>query len=698
MRRADIEGLRAVAVGLVVAYHAGWQMLPGGFVGVDVFFVISGFLITGLLADELTHSGTLSLARFYGRRARRLLPMSTLVLAVTAVAFAAVISPLSHQVLGADVRAAALYVANWHFAFASLDYLTGSAKSPVLHYWSLSVEEQFYLVWPLVLLGTAWIARRRNSQPSLARWFVVALGALGAASLAASVAGTGSTGPFAYFGLHTRAWELAAGGLLALGARQGVTIPAAARRAAGWTGLGAVVASAAVIDGSTTFPGIAAAWPVVATMLVVAAGGPGTTPGAGRLLGSRPLTYVGRLSYSWYLWHWPCLMFAGCLALGVQRSRGAAVLPIAHGWPAVAAVAASLALSVLGHHTIEDPVRRSAWLGAVRRRSLALGAGLTAAAVATAGVVLPASTGAAAGPVTAPVGAFVRHPGGATSATVVDATVSLRGSPATERNDFPRGDGHCYASYQSIAAPADCTFGDPRGTTSIAVVGDSHAQQWFAALQQAAEREHWRLSIWTKPACPFVDLPVRLATFRNSYPWCTAWRQSVLDRLRAAGPFDAVVVANFSGADRYVGRFASRGGAPLARAAVPGAWGTAWRQTLRSLRPDAKRVILMRDIPQPSTDVPYCLAAHGSDATPCAFDRTAAFTDVDRILAAEQRSSGRPLPVLDVDDVVCPGDPCPVLWRDGTIMYSDAHHLTGMMTAKLIPVLATRLHHLLRAM
>src|SRR4051812_25913666 len=213
--RGDVEGLRGVAVLLVVVFHAVGRLVPGGYVGVDVFFVLSGFLITGLLLDELRRTGRVSLPGFYARRVRRLLPLSALVLACTVVASALLLPPIDRADVGGDVSSAALGVANWHFAWQSAQYLGGAERSPVLHYWSLAVEEQFYLVWPLLLLlvaGSAGLVRRRWDIAQ--RRVVVALVALGGASFVVSWA-VGGDGTFAYYGLHTRAWELAAGAGLA---------------------------------------------------------------------------------------------------------------------------------------------------------------------------------------------------------------------------------------------------------------------------------------------------------------------------------------------------------------------------------------------------------------------------------------------------------------------------------------------------
>ena len=292
--RADIEGLRAIAVLLVVAFHAGLGLVPGGFVGVDVFFVISGFLITGVLLGDWSKHGTISIRTFYARRARRLLPLSTLVLLVTAVVSYVVLPSLERPSVAHDIRAAALWFANWDFASSSTQYMSDTDKSPVLHFWSLSVEEQYYVVWPLLILLVLRSSRGLDALAVRKRLLHV-LGWLGAGSLLLSGLTTHSKGPWAYFGLHTRAWELAAGALLAVALPWLPRLTARGATLIGGTGLLLVAWSVLAFDRTTTFPGWAAVMPVLGTVLLLGSGG-GVAPPGTPLLSTRPMTYVGRLS------------------------------------------------------------------------------------------------------------------------------------------------------------------------------------------------------------------------------------------------------------------------------------------------------------------------------------------------------------------------------------------------------------------
>ncbi|MFE3599399.1 acyltransferase family protein [Streptomyces sp. NPDC059142] len=301
--RLDIQGLRAVAVGLVVLSHAGVAQVSGGYIGVDVFFVISGFLITSLLLRELATTGRVSVRSFYARRALRLLPVSSLVIAVTLGGAWLFLSKARLAEYAGDALASALYAVNFRLAASGTDYLAQNGPpSPLQHFWSLAVEEQFYLVWPLLLLLTWRITRGRR------RLAAVPLGVVCLGSFAAGVLLTDSSAPWAYFASFTRAWELGAGALLALGAGRLERLPAALAAPLTWLGLGCVTLAALSYDDTTPFPGHHALLPVAGTVLVLAGGCAPAPHGAGWLLGRRPLVWLGGLSYGWYLWHWPLLV------------------------------------------------------------------------------------------------------------------------------------------------------------------------------------------------------------------------------------------------------------------------------------------------------------------------------------------------------------------------------------------------------
>jgi peptidoglycan/LPS O-acetylase OafA/YrhL len=363
--RPDIEGLRAVAVLAVLLFHVGVPGLPGGFVGVDVFYVISGFLITGLLVRELAATGRIDLVTFYARRLRRLLPAALVVIAVTLVASWAVLSRLRFPEVAGDAAASALYVSNIRFAEQATDYLAAhESASPYLHFWSLGVEEQFYLVWPfLLLIGARLVPVARLGILLVA----VALG-----SFALSLAWTDVAAPWAFFSLPTRAWELAIGALIAVGA---LRLPRRAPRSVAVgsvaVGLALIALACVVIDGSTPYPGTAALLPVAGTSLVII-GGAATRAGPSRWLSMSAPRWLGRISYSLYLWHWPILV----------------LVPVALGFDGVGLrlvlAGAAVALAAVTTALIETPIRRERIMRAGADRSLAVAAACSIAMAVTA--------------------------------------------------------------------------------------------------------------------------------------------------------------------------------------------------------------------------------------------------------------------------------------------------------------------------
>ena len=355
--RPDIEGLRAVAVVLVVLFHAGVPGVAGGYVGVDVFFVISGFLITSLMLREVRRTGRLSLIDFYARRARRILPTAAVVLVTTLLASYHWLGFLRGDEIAGDVSWSALFAANFRFANVGTDYLASQgAASPVQHFWSLAVEEQFYLVWPAAVVLLIWLGFRW----AVGYWLAAAM----VASLAYGV--LWQTGTWSYFSPFSRAWEIGAGCLLALVATRLDRIPHRLATVMAGVGLALIVVAAFTYDEMTTFPGYAAALPVFATVLVLAGRGDS-------LLGRRPLVWLGRLSYSFYLWHWPVLVIA-------EQAYGETLSILIRA----ALVLGALGLAVVTFFCVEEPIRRS---GRLRRSdviTLSLAAWLIVAPLAVA--------------------------------------------------------------------------------------------------------------------------------------------------------------------------------------------------------------------------------------------------------------------------------------------------------------------------
>ena len=377
--RPDVQGLRAVAVVLVVLFHAHVPGLTGGYVGVDVFFVISGFVITGVLLRERAATGSTSILSFYGRRLRRIIPAATLVIIAAVVASYAVLGPLSGNQTAVDAWWASVFLINIHFASVGTNYSSSQLPPSVLqNYWSLAVEEQFYLVYPTIFLVVAGLSR----GVSLRRRLGVVLSIAVVASFALSVVQTHNDPTAAYFSPLPRVWELGLGGLVALGTVSLRRLPSRLAAALSWTGLGAIVLSAFAFSSSTPYPGWAVAVPVIGTALVIAGGVAESAYGAERLLRLRPFQWMGLVSYSLYLWHWPVLTIAA------QHSQSGALSVTGSLWWLLL----SLGLAIITYLLLENPIRHSRLLISRRWASLLLGACLIASSltVATVGIHLHA--------------------------------------------------------------------------------------------------------------------------------------------------------------------------------------------------------------------------------------------------------------------------------------------------------------------
>ena len=370
--RPDIEGLRAVAVLLVVLYHARVPGFSGGYIGVDVFFVISGFVITGLLLRERASTGGTGLIEFYGRRCRRIIPAASLVILATVVASYHWLGFIRAGQVAIDGRSAALFVANYHFIAVGTDYISAQRPpSPLQNLWSLSVEEQFYLVYPTLVLLLAVVWRRIRFERKLA----AALALTVVTSLAWSIHETPLNSTVAFFSPFTHAWELALGALIALASPLLSHVPRAAAATMTWLGLAGVITATVAYDDRTVYPGIAAALPVFGAALVIAGGAAVPSLGAETVLGTTPSRWLGKLSYSLYLWHWPILVIAAQQA-GRQLSVGRNLL----------LVLGALGLSIVTYYLVENPIRRSRLL--MRRRFASVGLGIVLTVVTLSFVAL----------------------------------------------------------------------------------------------------------------------------------------------------------------------------------------------------------------------------------------------------------------------------------------------------------------------
>ncbi len=681
--RTDLEALRGLAILLVVAYHAGVPALAGGFVGVDVFFVLSGFFTTRLLVREYAATGSVDLAAFYGRRARRLLPALLVVVAATLAAVWTLYAPIDRAAIAATARSVALGTANNAFARQSVNYF-GGADSPFLHTWSLAVEQQVSLFGPLLFLALAaiggWtVARTREgvtaSEESsrraagLLRGIGVGLALVAALSFAAAVWLTATEPSWAFFGGATRAWEFAVGGLLALllptdpssdAAPATGAADAEARRGSGWwfqvAGLLALALAAILYDRNTPYPGFAALLPVFGAVAVVAGGARGLGALSGDHAAARALRWCGTVSYSWYLWHWPIVVTAAVLwpTIGVTGRLA---------WSVAALVPAWLTLRL-----VERPARAA--------RPDDNGSLLGWPALALAGCVALA------------IGA-----GALRQSAVRHVKTSDQRAFAVARNDRMRHE--CWAS----RTPDGCVFGDPRGTTTVALFGDSHAEHWLGAVDRLGRERGWRVVLLVNGGCPVSDAP-ELNGWRTERRGraCAAYRDASVRRLIALRP----AIAILSSWDEYVAR-GQEGRAERSRIS-PEAWGRGLRRTYGRLAVAGVPVVAIRGTPQAGFDGPACLSRRADRlplAAPCTFARDEGLHAAARAAqdAAVRDAAGRGLRVRAVDmaDVVCPTARCGVV-QGGRVVYTDDNHLAASFTRSVAPMLGARLDGAARAL
>ncbi|PSL36506.1 peptidoglycan/LPS O-acetylase OafA/YrhL [Labedella gwakjiensis] len=651
--RADIQGLRALAVVLVVVNHAVAPLVPGGYVGVDVFFVISGFLISGHLVESLERTGRISFVRFYAARARRILPAALVTIAATSIAAFVLVSPLRIVQILQDAIASALYVPNIVFAIRQTDYLAGTEPSPFQHFWSLGVEEQFYLVWPVLLLG-AFVLGRRSIRVLL---FVI--GVITAASLLASIVTTPESPSLAFFSPWTRAWEFGVGALVAGGASLLGRVPPWIGLVLGWAGLGMIVAAATTYTADLDYPGAAALLPVVGTALVIASGGPAVSRwSAARLLALRPMQVVGAISYSLYLVHWPILVLAH-ERIGLDEPLP---VPLAVGL-AVASVPAAWIL----YRLVETPLRSTRSSG---RRVMAAS---TVVSLVLVGGLVSGSAAAAQMPLattqTVPRTPVTEMP---TGTDIVPANLSpdLRSAVADTGAVYTDG---CQQNLRESEV-ISCAFGDLEASRTIALFGDSHAGRWFPALEKAAEALGYRLETYTKSGCRTEETAAAWSGSKNES--CSAWRDAAVEEL-AANPPDVILLAN------HLGPTPGRD-AQIQR--------DDWVDGLSSLYdrlPASSLVVSLADTPEFESSPVVCLSSHLDDAEACAIPRSKAFNPAIREaqqIVADDRGGA----VVDLSDYFCNASTCPAI-IGATLVYSDEHHVTATFSRSLARALEERL-------
>ncbi|MFC0358442.1 acyltransferase family protein [Kytococcus schroeteri] len=680
--RPDVEGLRAIAVLSVLAYHAGLPVITGGFAGVDIFFVLSGFLITGQLLKEVDRTGTVDLPAFYGRRFKRLLPAATMVLLFTAIGTWLLLPLTRFKDVAWDIGASAVYLINWRLANQSVDYLAEDTEpSPLQHFWSLAVEEQFYVVWPLVLLVVGLVVRRARTP--LAPTATLGLLAIAVPSLVWSVVHTASSPATAYFVTTTRLWELAVGGLVACGA---TVWPRLDRRlGAALVAVGLLMLGVAflVITSRTPWPGSAALLPTIGTALALVGGYTARGP-LQAALGSAPMLWVGALSYSLYLWHWPLVIFT---QQGLYDGEKAPL------WATVAAVLLAFPLAWAGNRLVENPVRFAAPFKRTRN-ALVLGASLTLTGVllgtalqvvapgkgtdenaAGARALLPdeeKAKDAHAGKGVRGVNAVLKAK--PDPAAYPDNPETITPDPLDATEDVPPqyADG-CQVSLDS-AEPHECEAGDPNGQRTVALVGDSKAFQWLPGLDAWAKERGYTVRSNTKSACAFsAALQAPGGTPNTS---CKEWGDKVADSLQADPP-DVLVVSGLRSE-----ALVEEGGTKTSREAIV----KGYLEHIQPLVDEGTTVVAIADTPQPKTKVYECVAENSSHVSVCDFpERDGVGTPALEEVMKEVDGS-----LIDFNDHLCPEGTCRAV-NGGVLTYRQGSHVTATWVASLQQVLDARM-------
>ncbi|MFC3995705.1 acyltransferase family protein, partial [Nocardiopsis sediminis] len=647
--RPEIQGLRAVAVLLVAAYHIWFGRVSGG---VDVFLLLTGFLITGSLLRSVERDGRLRPVAFVTRMIRRLSPAAGAVLAAVLAGSWLVLPRPEWRGTIAEIVASALYYQNWRLAAHSVDYLARDGASAVQHFWSLAVQGQFYLVWPLLVGAAAWAARRSGVplRPVLAG----VLAAVFAGSLWYSVSLTAAEPEWAYFDSGARVWEPALGGLVALLPRRPF-LPAGVRAAMGWAGLAALAGCGVLVGGSAAFPGYVALWPTGAAVLVILAGTTGLPWGPDRLLSWRPLGRVGDLAYPLYLWHWPLLIFHL-----EMTERTASASPL--GGLGVLGAAAVLAWATA--RLAEGGALRLAPARPTPAAALAVGAVFLTPALVAAGCWLSGlDHRQEAGDRVASDARL--YPGAqvVTDPRLADTLPDLPVYPALSdpRDMWLTHVNGCNSEIEGSGVTV-CAFGPASAEHSIALVGNSHVGQWFPAMQAIAETNGWRLIVMTKNSCRFGAAVQYLAG--APYTGCEVWNDNVMAELAERRPDAVFTTSTTTGA-----------GVPEE---VPDGSVERWRE-LDGMGID---VVAIRDTPRLSFDAPECVDRHGPDECVERASYSMAPESPVRSLEGVPGNVG----FVDMTGYLCPGGRCPVVVGNVLVM-SDDNHLTATFSRTLAPLL-----------
>lgn len=656
--RPEIEGLRTVAFLLVAVFHIWLNRVSGG---VDVFFTVAGLLVTLSLLGHIERTGYISAATFFSRLAIRLLPTAAVVLAAVLVVAFIVGIPGDPSDFIAQVLASATYWENWWLGFNAIDYLgTDTTRSPVQHFWAMSVQGQFYILWFLLfIIIAAWV---RRSGIRAERAVLVLIGPVVIVSFVWSVLQTASDQPFAYFSSATRVWEFGIGAMLALVVDR-IRMNAILASIVSWLSLIAIVVTGALLPVADSFPGYIALVPVLAACGIIAAGQNELWWGAGKLLGSRPLVWLGGLGYGVYLWHWPLLIFA----LELQDRQRAGIKT------GIAVIGLALLLAYLTRKLVELPLLKARSSSVRKHPRIA-----TAIALFSVGVVIAVSAGGL-GTIRFQAHAEAVAAAERESDPCFGAKALADQSCESTGNVIPASPGQDNAAIfegDCRNAPSDptvrsCSWGDPDGDVRVVLLGNSHAAVWFPAFEQLAEENGWQLDTYFLPGCA-VTFASRTGGSADTREACEKWVTDVADELASVAPYDYVVVSAAARRNGFVHHDGAYEGVEA------GAIG--YQEFWRPLIARGATILAMHDYPQLTAEAKQC--ALDDPRGDCGRKQSDAVVDPEReaIAIAAQRTDGAEL--IDMSRWFCRDGYCPAVVGDVRV-HRDPDHMSATYSRSL---------------
>ncbi|WP_308286467.1 acyltransferase family protein [Streptomyces griseorubiginosus] len=655
--RPDIQGLRAVAIMMVVSMHCGILDIHGG---VDVSFVLSGFLIGSQLLAEIDKTGKVSLTKFWARRFRRLTPPMAIVIVGTAALAWLYGSPLRFRTYIEDGLSASLSFLNWRLVENGTDYFANDgSQTPYQHFWSLGIEEQFYLAAPILLVVLVWVSRKIFRNRALVALFLTAVIA---GSFYLGWKKTSENQPLAYFSTHTRIWEITCGVLLALAATQVSRMNTGVAAVVSWLGLTTVLVTASLISSTTPLPGYAVAGPVIGAVMVIAGGCANPRFGVERLLDNPVLDFVGNVSYGWYLTHWPLLVL----------------------WPSITdrdftfeermrVVVLSFLAAVVLHYAVERRFKKNVSLLDRPWKGVFTG-GFTTAGTAGAMVlatIIPLNLATSSSSSTVAAGYTDKTSvEKATQRTQLSAAAQ-GGLQSAPKNLATRG---CIDNFDvaKFVMRDGCVAGDPKGSKTLVLMGDSHAWQWNDLYDVIGKDLGVRVVTMAKGGCPPQTYRIVNPQLGREYTECDSWRRSAFAELKKIHP-DVIVIA-----DRVRGE-ANRAGAEA---------------SFKVLKDTGAKLVYMTDTPEPGQNIPDCLATHIDKITLCNRQQWQAleytrFRTMEREVAEKYGAE-----IIDTTPAFCAAGVCPAVIGD-QIVYFDNSHITSSYSKTLKPFLEPTLKEFL---